>query len=183
MGRTTNGLLAIVMMLTLISGCAARRALTRAQYMTMVSRTYEGVKPKEAIAAAEKLLRLADEEDITFQHSEQGFRAHRAWLLYFVLAAATGTDIWTVTAAPVEGGAKVTMYLHRVGGGIIPSGVFPADTMAIYDLFWGRMDYLLGRRDRWMTCEEAQSRVNQGITFGSLEYLCLFTDDKKPEGK
>ncbi|AEC22239.1 hypothetical protein PT7_P003 (plasmid) [Pusillimonas sp. T7-7] len=43
---------------------------------------------------------------------------------------------------------------------------------AIYDVFWARMDYLLGKNDKWMTCEEANSRVKAAITWGPNEALC-----------
>ena len=61
-------------------------------------------------------------------------------------------------------------------------GGVPLNSTAIYDLFWGRMDYLLGRRDRWMTCDEAKARRKAGTTYGLLEALCsVTTDDLAPE--
>lgn len=40
---------------------------------------------------------------------------------------------------------------------------------------------LTGRRDAWMTCEEAKAREKEGITYGLLEPLCSLTDDLTPE--
>lgn len=58
----------------------------------------------------------------------------------------------------------------------------PVNSTAIYDLFWGRMDYLLGRRDEWMTCDEAKARREAGLTYGLLESLCsVTTDDLAPQ--
>lgn len=191
----------ITLCIALLSGCAARRPeLTRAEYLALVNRTYNGVKPEEALAAAEKLLRLADEDDTTFQHFESGFRAYRKWMLYLVISGSVGTDIWTVTAKAVEGGTKVTAYLQISGGNVfapMATGVggtsvvtlpgeagTPINSTAMYDLFWARMDFLLGRQDRWMTCEEAIARVRKGVTYGFPEGMCgLTVDDRKPEKK
>ena len=178
----------------MLTGCATLPELTREEYLALVNRTYEGTSIEEGLAAAERLFRLADPGDVEFQHFENGFRVYRPWLLYMVLAAAAGTDVWDVRAAPVEGGTRLTVHLSRASSSIVPVPAtssataitspgpgLPFNSTAIYDLFWGRMDYLLGRRDAWMTCEEAKAREKEGITYGLLEPLCSLTDDLTPE--
>lgn len=72
--------------------------------------------------------------------------------------------------------------LPELASALPGGGGMPLNSTAIYDLFWGRMDYLLGRRDEWMTCDEAEARRKAGITYGQLEALCsVTTDDLPPE--
>ena len=59
---------------------------------------------------------------------------------------------WTATSMPMSGS--------------------PVMGTAIYDVFWSRMDYLLGLRQDWMTCQMADERVKSGATWGTNEALC-----------
>ncbi|RXZ42712.1 hypothetical protein EBB06_12530 [Crenobacter cavernae] len=43
---------------------------------------------------------------------------------------------------------------------------------AIYDVFWARMDWMLGRRGDWMDCKVADQRVKTGAAWGTNEALC-----------
>ena len=58
----------------------------------------------------------------------------------------------------------------------------PVMGTAIYDVFWSRLDYLLGKRKDWMTCKVADERVKQNITSGTNEALCnsFNMNDKLP---
>lgn len=182
--------------LVMAAGCATLPELTREEYLALVNRTYEGVASEEALAAAEQLFRLADPKQVQFQHFEDGFRVYRRWLVYMVFAAGFGTDIWDVRTTPTEEGTRLTVHLSVNRSSVVPvpvagdtvasalpgGGGMPLNSTAIYDLFWGRMDYLLGRRDEWMTCDEAEARREAGITYGLLEALCsVTTDDLPPE--
>ena len=69
-----------------------------------------------------------------------------------VVPMMTTAPAWTATTMPMVG--------------------TPVDGTALYDVFWARMDYLLGKRAKWMDCKEADRRVKQGIVWGSNENLC-----------
>ena len=194
----------IVVVLTVtLTGCATQHPeLTRQEYLALVNRSYEGAGTEEILAAAEKLFRLADPDDVKFQHFENGFRMYRRWMIYAILAVSMGTDIWDVRVMPAEGGVRVTVHLSGTSGAVTgapvmtsggdtsitalttpAAGGFPVTSTAIYDLFWARLVYLLGRRDEWMTCQEASARVKTGITYGRMDALCsVTTDDLTPEG-
>lgn len=171
----------------LITGCAtAPPQLTRDEWLTMTSRNYEGVTKEQVIGAAERLFRLADGDDFSIVHTEEGIYASRNWLAYMVIAAATGTDYWQLKVIPAGAGVKATVQVNTQAQGISPmattSGAWTATTTpmagspvmgtAIYDLFWSRMDYLLGKRPDWMRCELADERVKQKVTWGTNEALC-----------
>ena len=193
----------VVVLAVMLAGCATQHPeLTRQEYLALVNRSYEGVGTEEVLAAAEKLFRLADPDDVKFQHFENGFRMYRRWMIYAVLAVSMGTDIWDVRVVPAERGVRMTVYLSGTGGAVTgapvmtsgggtsitalttpAAGGVPVNSTAIYDLFWARLDYLLGRRDGWMTCQEASARVRTGITYGPMDALCsVTTDDLTPEG-
>lgn len=168
-------------------GCAVKQPqMSREEFLRLTQRTYEGKTPEDVYSAAEKLFRLADGDDFRFFHTEDSLVATRSWLVYIVIGGAAGTDTWTVRARPVEGGTKVAVALNTSMGSVLPmpttggdmaAGSLPAMAgnvtgSAIYDIFWARMDYLLGKSDKWMTCEESNARARAGIVWGSNEALC-----------
>ena len=184
----------------LVSGCSPtdmKVDVTREEYMGLIYRTYENVEPEKVLAAAERLLRLADEEDITFQHSEDGFRAYRKWLLYAIITARWGTDTWDIKVKPAGDGTKATVQIWTslegqalpmaigAGWGAVPApgtGSAPTQSPGLYDIFWARMDYLLGLREDWMTCSESDARIISGIVRGSNGQLCSITVEDRVQG-
>ena len=190
------------MLLVFIGGCARMPELTRDEWLAVTTRTYEGATQDEAFAAVEQVFRLADPEDYRIQHTPDGLIAHRQWLVYFVIGAAVGTDIWTVTAKQDTTGVRVSAHVTTAAntltavaaptttGGTtaspvtIPGNAIPVQSTAIYDLFWARVGYLMGQRDTWMSCKTADKRSDEGITFGHTEPLCQIMTTKRtaPEG-
>ena len=189
---------AIAVAAILLAGCAAPQPhMTRAEYLQVTQRTYEGKTPDDVYLAAEKLFTMADGDDFKFFHTEEAMVATRPWLIYLVLAASSGVDTWTIRAREVDGATKVSAALNTSMSSIVPvpttGGDMSAGTMpsmagnvpgtAIYDVFWARMDYLLGKTDHWMTCKEADARVKSKVTWGSNEALCNSVNlkDELPE--
>lgn len=171
----------------ILAGCATSGPpMSREEYLATTQRVYEGKTPDETLNAAEQLFRLADGDDFTFHHNDDALLAHRNWSIYIVLAATFGSDQWLIKAQEVDGGTKVSAQVGTSSGNIIPApttggdmaafgtpgGGSPVRGTAIYDLFWARMDYLLGKTDHWMTCAEADQRVKDGIVWGKNEALC-----------
>jgi hypothetical protein len=54
---------------------------------------------------------------------------------------------------------------------------------AIYDVFWARMDYLLGKRADWITCAVANDRVKKKLVWDANDALCSAINmaDRHPE--
>ena len=173
--------------LVLLAGCAAPPQLSREEALKITSRTYDNTPKEKVIAAAERLLRLADGSDFVIQHVDEGFSASRPWGVYMVLAAVRGTDYWQFKAVQ-EGGAtraSVLISTQAQGQGVsmAPSTGSWGTSMqplqgsavngtAIYDVFWSRMDYLLGMRSDWMSCDQANARVQQKVVWGDNSALC-----------
>lgn len=177
----------IALFVMLLSGCAAPPPqMSREEWLAMAQRDYAGVTKDQALSAAEKLLRLADGDDFQITHTEEGISATRNWLAYLVIAAASGTDFWAIKATSIKDGVRVSMQVNTQSQAVTPMATsgsnWTATTMpmsgspvtgtAIYDVFWSRLDYLLGKTTQWMTCEAADERVRQKITWGNNEALC-----------
>lgn len=170
-----------------LAGCATQQPpMTRDDYLKATQRVYADKTPEEVFAAAEKLFRLADGDDFTLTWSDDSLFASRRWSIYLVLAATFGTDSWIVKATPQPAGTRVNVAVSSTAapvtpipttGGNMTAGTLPAmsnsiASTAIYDVFWARMDYLLGKRPDWMTCEQANKRVETKVTWGDNSALC-----------
>ena len=183
---------------SVLVGCAApQRLLTADEMATVTHRTFPGVTTEQALAAAERVLRLADGDDFAIDSDQDGLMATRNWTVYFVLGFVTGTDNWIFKAWPVEGGTSVTFGVGSVAQPA-PARQTPRrsndsrpkvmgtthEGTAIYDLVWARMAYLLGQRDNWMTCAESEARVASGVVWGETVALCnsFNVKDQVPEG-
>jgi hypothetical protein len=55
---------------------------------------------------------------------------------------------------------------------------------ALYDLFWNRVEYLLGLNNTWMDCKSADQRVRRNEAWGDISALCssFNGDDDTPPG-
>lgn len=177
----------LLIMAVAVTGCAVKQPqMTRDEYLQTTQRTYADKTPDDIFRAAEELFRLADGDDFTFHHTDDSMTATRPWLVYLVLAASMGTDTWLVRTKEESDATRVSALVSTSMGSVLPipttGGDFTAGGppgggnlvagTAIYDVFWARMDYLLGLRDDWMVCKEANERVHKKIMWGSNEALC-----------
>lgn len=201
-----RSLVAILLISFVLTGCATRQTMGRDEFINTTTRSYSNVSEREFYNAAERLFRLSDEDDYEFAYpGEHAMVAQRDWLIYVVLAFAQGTHTWQIETEPTENGVNATAYVSLrsstvtgtpTGGGGATTHTSPTmqnivNTPAVYELFWTRMDYLLGKSESWPTCSDWQSRIDSGDTYGLIEPLCLAanTDDllpkelRKPEEK
>lgn len=178
--------LMVIALLLVLAGCATQRQMSRDEYLQTTQKEYQGKSSDDVLRAAERLFVLADGDDFTFHHTDESLSASRQWTVYLVLAASMGSDNWLIQTKNTQDGVKVSAKVATQAGAVAPMATTGGDWTAtglpgggnivqgtaIYDVFWARMDYLLGKSDKWMTCEVADSRVKAGITWGSNEALC-----------
>lgn len=198
-GRTTP--VPVVLVALFLAACARPPQLTRAEWLAMTTRTFPGVTAAQAYEAAEKLFRLADPTDVQIGHAHDRMVVARRWLLYLVIAAASGTDFWTIRAVDTPEGALVTVEAATQQGAVsatavpVTSGAVGIGTMttpttgghmidspALYDLFWARMAFLTGRSTEWRTCQDQEALIESAKIRGHLAPLCTVADDNAPEG-
>lgn len=182
--RSIN-LLVVMALMTLLVGCVTRPTMSREEYLSTTQRTYENKSQNDVLNAAEKLFILSDADDYKFHHTDNSLNASRHWLVYLVIAASMGTDNWIIQTNEVKGGTKASAMVSTSAGAIgatyinnnpgtitTPSTGTLATGPAVYELFWARMDYLLGKSDKWMTCDDLQKMKEKKLTWGDDSALC-----------
>jgi len=162
----------------ILNGCGEQPKLSREQWIKNTTRTYPGLSKEKAIAAASEVLLLADREDIKFSHNENGFKASRNWIIYLLISAGFGTDHWEFVALEEGDNLKVKIYTSKQAQSLTPLLIntgqieIQIEGSSTYNLFWSRFEYLIGRRDKWLTCEEADDLIDKDITWGRIDSLC-----------
>jgi len=170
-------------LLVLLAGCAANKQhLTREEWLKTTSRDIEGVTKEQVISAAENLFHIADGDDFLVVHNEEGFIATRGWGCYMVFGFQSGIDSWQLKVIPTASGVKANLQIFRQMQAVAamptgtpyttPGGGAPVDGNAIYDLFWSRLDYLLGKRADWTTCKIHDEKIAKGLIWGDNSALC-----------
>jgi hypothetical protein len=167
-------ILAILVVATL-SGCAAPKQYTQEEWGKYSTRFYKDKTPDQIIDAATKLFTLSDPDDYGFNRFENSLEATRKQ--YNLLSVSH--DKWTLKTYPKDNGTKAII------GFIWMAGTYPSGTQdeGTYQLFWARMDYLLGLSQDWITCDEyyelsdknLMGKAGIGLCFGKL------MDDNSPE--
>lgn len=155
--------------------------LDEAAFTSTTTRRFPGETRERIVQAAEAVLRQSDPTRQITTRTE-GFASFKQFESYgFVVAEGSG-DLWTVTSRDVGDGAEAVVRLAPRGGGgpagpaiSITQGRNPAP---LYDLFWNRVEYVLGRRPDWTPCSAAVARL-QGTGQGpaAIGALCTSPGD------
>lgn len=149
------------------------------------TRHYPGRSRQQVLDAAVRLWRLSDGDDYRIEATGDGLVASRKWSSFAQMVTFAGTDTWTLHVVEHDGASTARMSVATVSRGTSASlmGMMPTahtgpnvgrtvEGTAIHDVFWARMDHLLGLRTDWMRCEDADRRVAAGITRGNNDALC-----------
>lgn len=189
----------LLILLTIsFNACVNQKQLTREEWIKNTTRMYTNLDKETAINAAEKVLKLADGDDFVIMHDENGFYATRNWSAYLVIAAASGTDYWRFNTKEENGKLKLSIQINTQSQSMTPlatsSGNYsifttpmsgsPENGTSIYNLFWSRFDYIIGRNNHWMSCKESDKLNSENKTWGLNEALCNSFNIKNdvPEG-
>jgi hypothetical protein len=131
--------------------------LTPEEWQEAQTRRYLGVTQAQAYGAARKLFSLADPTDVMFGYEHGRLLAIRRAILSTILSAYN--ERWVIDAQEQEGATTITTSLELVGclGHRRPQSVWP------YRMFFSRMDYLLGKSNKWMTCEDCLEQIWENL--------------------
>lgn len=178
-----NRIAAAICLASLTACGTAPAPWTRDQQAAATTRSYQGVRPAEALKAAETVARLTDPRGVRFDYRPGGFRAQRPVFAYMVIAAMTGDYFYDAQVQPTAGGSNIQIKTFNNINGITGSGVFPGsgsfvESKGVYDLYFARIDHLLGRRPDWVTCQAAPKVL--GVPSHQLEPLCVAAADTAP---
>ena len=175
-----------LMVIVGLSGCATKPKATKEQMSTAMTRNYKGVSSDQVLQASEKLLKLADEKRFKFAREDNQLTATRSGEVFTGIYSggkASVTAVWLVktqekdqsTVVNIEGGWR----RQSMSAGITSNLKRPEGT-AVYNLFFNRLDNLLGKSNEWMTCEGMKKAIKQGEESGDIRMLCAYSDDKMP---
>ena len=191
-----NRITVLILLLFLITSCAPQNKILtreealreRSEQIAATTRTYYNIKSDEVLIAADRLFRLADGSDFDIVHTENSVIANRKWLVYLVFAAAFGTDHWIVLAEQDGANVKVAVRVNTTNTPIAPmattggSQTWTAVTLpgvessikgrALYEIFFQRLDYLLGKSIEWWDCPKAEQKIEEMKLEGLYEPLC-----------
>jgi len=181
-GQISRGV--IVAVLAMLGGCAApQQIVDRSDFLAEGAREYPGESKERVIKAAETVLRISDPTDFEFRYNLNGFEGLRRYTIYAVLAAAQGRERWDFVTESTPGVTRASVSVSEAG---VTTGGYTQqryeNTMAsipLYRLFWSRVDYMLGRRADWVTCEQAVAELEKSNTNtnAALGGLCGLTSD------
>jgi len=167
----------IVLLVCLIAvgtiGCATRQPLTveqmsnsLAENQAAATRNYPGKTQKEVLQASQKVLYLLDPTPaMAFDLDDNKLYARRMSLLYLVLITSWTVDQYNVTVTKSKDGAQATLAIGGAGSIYIPPPlvfdkklvVGANENPADFKLFHDRVEYVLGIRQNWVTCQEAKA--------------------------
>lgn len=167
-----------------VAGCASSHQIVdRADFLAEATRTYNTESRERVIEAAQIVLRHSDPTDFEFRNSLNGFVGLRRYFVYAVIASASGREKWEFeTEQPAPGVVKASVSVSEAGraaSGYSSSRYESAmNSIPLYRLFWNRVDYMLGRRPDWVSCDQAAAELKATRTSEtSLGGLCGPTSD------
>ncbi len=186
--------LLLFLSLALLVSCATSRQLTREDWQNVAQRKYSNIEKAKVLSAAESVMKLLDGNDFSFGHTADGINGQRRYMIYAILAYTAGTDHWTINTSEKDGHVIASLQLSRQSSDMIATGSTagivtsptlgsPAMETASYDLFWRRVDYILGLTDQWTTCSDQKENIKTNkAVWGNITFMCdLGIADNFPE--
>ena len=143
--------------------------LTRAEALLISTRVYAGKTPEKVFDAISKLFVLADQsKDLVIKYPDR----------HTMIVDRTGSTFplslkfhWTFRVSPTSAGAEITTSGLTAGGNSLLS------SPDVIDLFYTRLDYLLGVTPTWYSCSEFE---DYKIDHSNLDALCFRAVDSRP---
>lgn len=167
-----------------LAGCAApHQVMDRDDALAEQQRVFPGETQERVIRAAELVLKTSDPGDFEFRDNANGFVGLRRYFIYAVFATASGREKWEFTADPSPAGIRAFVSISEAGtttdGYVARPYEQKMASIPLYRLFWNRVEYVLGRRDTWITCDAAAAWLQQNNTntVAGLGGLCGPTSD------
>lgn len=176
----------------ILSGCTTTRVAPIEK--DWGNQIYSGKSKQEIIQAAKEAIRLIDPKKVKITDTPDGFNAEREKISYYVIE--TGHDLFKFKFIAKESNNTIQTQLDieetifraslKTLGVPVTSTGSPANRY-VYDLFYSRVDYLLGKNEKWFSCKDTINRLPAGLMeVESLENIGLssfcgrFVEDVAP---
>lgn len=159
----------------ILFGCAQKHQLTLEQLdsqldqnKTASTRLYKGKTVSQVRSASQKVLYMLDPSDIQFDVRDNELLATRFSTFYAVFSVGYGRDWYSLTMKQTPSGTESKFGLtSQMNVGPFPTfmpvsfmsniPVSAHDNPADYKLFHDRVEYILGYKSDWPTCEQAKN--------------------------
>lgn len=137
------------------------------QGVPMMERNYTGTSPTKVYRAAEKVIKLSDPEDVVVNRKPNELVAWRE----YKSPLSWGKEHFIVTSSMQGGKTQVLLEIYDQGTANAPAyvgdGAFMPDTSGFtqyasaesYATFWERLEYALGKGNKWRSCEEIKAET------------------------
>lgn len=136
-----------------ISGCAT---LPPSQLPMVKTHLFRGVTLDQFNKALEVTFEASRTGGYTIGHpSPTQFTARHAWRRFVIVTLEANQETWQVTGIPNGSDVIATAEWTMATGDFVPLvDVPPPDQFQNYSLLWERVEYVLGQRPDWVTCED-----------------------------
>jgi len=148
----------------------------------VTEKAYKNIKRNIVLNNAEKVLALADKGDFNFFSTATGFKATRKWFSWSYLGGLNfGVDTWVFEASDTKSGALAVVKPFRSYGYSNYNKDQDHDELVelrsarLLDLFWKRLDYLLGLNHQWTSCDDEWGDLKTLSEQGTISGLCDFS--------
>ena len=168
----------LIACLCLMSCAAPYKIANRDDYLAEATRIYPSEQKERVIRAAETIIKISDPDDVDMRYVNNGFTALRRYVVYAVIASAAGQERWVFQTEEKDKAIEASLSISEGGrsyGGYTSQPYEAAmNSIPLYRLFWKRMDYMLGRRPDWVTCDQEGDLITKagGSPTNSLGGLC-----------
>jgi len=152
--------------------------LTRAEAVSTYTRVYANKTPEQVFDAVSKLFSFADQnKDLAMEYPDR----------QTMVAYRTGSTFpmhvqfqWSFKVAPTPSGTEITTSLKTAAAGFgrRAGGGSPTRSPSVIELFYTRLDYLLGVSPVWYNCKDFK---NQRSNHSILDALCFKAVDLRPD--
>jgi hypothetical protein len=178
-----------IFVLLLLTACARpQRVENHADWLKESTRVYAGETRARVIAAAEAVLKHADGRDTRFEYNQNGFSATRPFGMNALAVGIKGEDRWTFSVREGKAGSATALRVIRSGTASAASKRSRFRENVVYlgsfRLFYARIEYVLGRRTDWISCEKARAALDLPGDAEGTDLLCGITHqsaDAPPE--
>jgi hypothetical protein len=155
----------------------AAEPLSREEQLALTSRSYPR-DPETVFVAAEKLFRLADKpKDLTITYPDE-----RSMLVIrrYTAVILSVQYRWAISVMPESTGSRIRVSLSTGASGPLSRPGAGTTTVSpdVIQLFYSRMDALLGQGGQWQTCDDYK-RMHPKHTI--IDALCAGAEDQRPD--
>jgi hypothetical protein len=139
-----------------LGGCSSIPTHSLDEWRTAQTHHFAHTNSKDFEAAFQSVLDAAFPGKYQFRPIPNGLLAERHWTIYVVLGYAAGIEHWQVTYSPEGDGVVAQADLSNATTSAYPppaNDLLRPDNPATYELLWARIEYVLGQRQDWESCE------------------------------